>query len=150
MANELAAGVPTDYRIEILGISYGSAGFDPLMTQGNDLPWLQDPTGGDVTADWGARWRDFVILDPANGQGRGRPMPNDVIQAAFYRGNKSFAVEPTPAQEPGPGEVAIRIAFCGICAMPASWALHVAPQREYWAGARRAPCRWRLSCSFFA
>ena len=39
----------------------------------------------------------------------------EMINAAFYRGNKSFAVEPTAASAPGDGEVAVRIAFCGIC-----------------------------------
>ena len=37
------------------------------------------------------------------------------IQAAFYRGDKTFKVEATQAQAPGVGEVAVRIAFCGIC-----------------------------------
>ena len=37
------------------------------------------------------------------------------ITAAFYRGDKTFAVETTTAPEPGPGEVALRIAYCGIC-----------------------------------
>ena len=37
------------------------------------------------------------------------------INAAFYRGNKTFAVEQTSAPPPGPGDVSIRIAFCGIC-----------------------------------
>lgn len=37
------------------------------------------------------------------------------INAAFYRGNKSFAVETRDAPDPGPGEVAVRIAYCGIC-----------------------------------
>ena len=41
-------------------------------------------------------------------------MPADAI-AAFYRGNKHFAVETVAAATPGPGEVAIRIAYCGIC-----------------------------------
>lgn len=36
------------------------------MTDGGDLPWLQDPTGGDVTTAWGAGYRDFISLDPAN------------------------------------------------------------------------------------
>ncbi|MGI9239968.1 MAG: hypothetical protein ACR2RV_04160, partial [Verrucomicrobiales bacterium] len=36
------------------------------MTDGRDLPWLQDPTGGDVTTEWGAGYRDFISLDPAN------------------------------------------------------------------------------------
>ncbi|WP_415919875.1 zinc-dependent alcohol dehydrogenase [Tateyamaria sp. SN6-1] len=39
----------------------------------------------------------------------------DTITAAFYRGNKSFSVEQTTAQTPGPGEVAVRVAYCGIC-----------------------------------
>jgi len=39
----------------------------------------------------------------------------DDIQAAFYRGNRRFAVEPAKAKEPAPGEVAIRTAYCGIC-----------------------------------
>jgi len=39
----------------------------------------------------------------------------DTIQAAFYRGDRSFAVESTMAQTPGKGEVAIRTAYCGIC-----------------------------------
>lgn len=37
------------------------------------------------------------------------------IQAAFYRGNKSFAVEPREAPAPEANEVAVRIAYCGIC-----------------------------------
>jgi 2-desacetyl-2-hydroxyethyl bacteriochlorophyllide A dehydrogenase len=38
-----------------------------------------------------------------------------MITAAFYRGDKSFSVEERVAPEPGPGEVSIRIAYCGIC-----------------------------------
>ncbi|MEM8959330.1 MAG: alcohol dehydrogenase catalytic domain-containing protein [Pseudomonadota bacterium] len=41
-------------------------------------------------------------------------MPANPI-AAFYRGNKQFDVEPVASADPGPGEVAIRIAYCGIC-----------------------------------
>ena len=41
-------------------------------------------------------------------------MPGD-IQAAFYRGNRTFGVERRPAAPPGPGEVSVRIAYCGIC-----------------------------------
>ena len=37
------------------------------------------------------------------------------ITAAFYRGNCTFAVERRPAEPPGPGEVAVRTAYCGIC-----------------------------------
>jgi 2-desacetyl-2-hydroxyethyl bacteriochlorophyllide A dehydrogenase len=35
--------------------------------------------------------------------------------AAFYRGGRQFAVEPVTAKEPGPGEVAVDVAFVGIC-----------------------------------
>ncbi|QUJ78178.1 alcohol dehydrogenase catalytic domain-containing protein [Sulfitobacter albidus] len=42
-------------------------------------------------------------------------MTVQTIQAAYYRGDKSFAVEPAQAQPPAAGEVAVRIAFCGIC-----------------------------------
>lgn len=35
--------------------------------------------------------------------------------AAFYRGNHHFAVEPAPVREPGQGEVAVDIAYVGIC-----------------------------------
>ncbi|MXY34678.1 MAG: alcohol dehydrogenase catalytic domain-containing protein [Boseongicola sp. SB0664_bin_43] len=37
------------------------------------------------------------------------------VTAAFYRGNRSFAVETRRAIDPGPGEVAVRVAYCGIC-----------------------------------
>ncbi|MEL6564978.1 MAG: alcohol dehydrogenase catalytic domain-containing protein [Pseudomonadota bacterium] len=39
----------------------------------------------------------------------------DTITAAHYRGNKTFSVDTIPAPTPGPGEVAVRVAFCGIC-----------------------------------
>ena len=42
-------------------------------------------------------------------------MSAETITAAFYRGDKTFAVEPRQPDAPGAGEVAIRIAFCGIC-----------------------------------
>ena len=42
-------------------------------------------------------------------------MTDQPIQAAFYRGDKTFAVEQTSAPAPGSNEVAVRIAFCGIC-----------------------------------
>lgn len=40
---------------------------------------------------------------------------NKQQQAAYYRGDKTFVVEPIAPQQPKPGEVAIRVAFCGIC-----------------------------------
>ena len=41
-------------------------------------------------------------------------MPGN-IQAAFYRGDRTFEVKPRPAEPPGPGEVSVRTAYCGIC-----------------------------------
>ncbi|WP_323764396.1 zinc-dependent alcohol dehydrogenase [Marinovum sp.] len=37
------------------------------------------------------------------------------ITAAVYRGDQRFAVAQKPAPTPEPGQVAVRIAFCGIC-----------------------------------
>lgn len=42
-------------------------------------------------------------------------MSTTEITAAFYRGNRTFAVERTQPQRPAKGEVAIRVAYCGIC-----------------------------------
>ncbi|WP_147126034.1 zinc-dependent alcohol dehydrogenase [Shimia ponticola] len=39
----------------------------------------------------------------------------DTITAAFYRGNKTFAVEQKEPVPPAAGEVAVKIAYCGIC-----------------------------------
>ena len=36
-------------------------------------------------------------------------------QAAFYRGNKIFSVEPAETQPPAAGEVQVDVAYCGIC-----------------------------------
>ena len=37
------------------------------------------------------------------------------ITAAYYTGNRSFSVERAAAAPPGPGEVQVDVAFCGIC-----------------------------------
>ncbi|MEX0276956.1 MAG: zinc-binding dehydrogenase [Ruegeria sp.] len=42
-------------------------------------------------------------------------MTTHTISAAYYRGDKTFAVEDATAEPPGPGEAAIRVAYCGIC-----------------------------------
>ena len=42
-------------------------------------------------------------------------MSEQTIQAAFYRGNKSFSVETRQMPAPSAGEVAVRIAYVGIC-----------------------------------
>lgn len=42
-------------------------------------------------------------------------MSIQTITAAFYRGDKTFAVEQTSAAAPAEGQVQLRIAYCGIC-----------------------------------
>lgn len=42
-------------------------------------------------------------------------MSTETIAAAYYRGNRTFAVETREAARPGPNEVSIRVAYCGIC-----------------------------------
>ena len=42
-------------------------------------------------------------------------MSDTTITAAFYRGDKAFTVEKRSVPAPGPGEVAVRVAYCGIC-----------------------------------
>ena len=42
-------------------------------------------------------------------------MASATITAAHYRGNKTFTVDQAPMPTPGAGEVAVRIAYCGIC-----------------------------------
>lgn len=39
----------------------------------------------------------------------------DTITAARYRGNKTFTVDQAAARPPGLEEVAVRVAYCGIC-----------------------------------
>ncbi len=40
---------------------------------------------------------------------------SDQITAAFYRGDKTFTVEPKAAPTPGPDDAVVRVAYCGIC-----------------------------------
>ena len=37
------------------------------------------------------------------------------MQAVFFEGNRTFRVGESVAVEPEPGQVQIRVAFCGIC-----------------------------------
>jgi len=58
---------PTRLEIHILGVN--QAGYDAgndLICDGRDLPWLQEATGDDVWTDWGATYRDVIILDEDN------------------------------------------------------------------------------------
>ena len=42
-------------------------------------------------------------------------MDNDYINAAFYIGGKTFSVEQVELKKPEPDEVAVKIAYVGIC-----------------------------------
>lgn len=42
-------------------------------------------------------------------------MTSSSIKAAYYRGDRTFTVETAKPVPPGPGEVSVRIAYCGIC-----------------------------------
>ena len=42
-------------------------------------------------------------------------MPNTMRAERFYADSKKVAVEDVPIPEPGPGEVLVKVAFCGIC-----------------------------------
>ena len=53
--------MPTD-AVVILGIN--TSGSTGAIHSGATLPWLNDP--GNVQGDWGAAYRDVVILDEHN------------------------------------------------------------------------------------
>jgi len=37
------------------------------------------------------------------------------MQAAYYTGNHRFAIQPATSQPPQPGEVRLKVAYCGVC-----------------------------------
>ena len=39
---------------------------NPLITNGRNLPWLQDTAEAKVWAAWGAEFRDVIVLDAEN------------------------------------------------------------------------------------
>lgn len=43
------------------------------------------------------------------------PVPATMRAERFYADTKTVAVEDVPVPEPGPGEVLVKVAFCGIC-----------------------------------
>ena len=55
------------YAIEIIGINaIGKEASNQLITDGRDLPWLQDTEDDKVWSSWLASWRDLVVLDANN------------------------------------------------------------------------------------
>ena len=49
---------------QILGVNEaGRESGNDSITDGRDLPWLQDTQKANVWADWGITYRDVVVLD---------------------------------------------------------------------------------------
>jgi hypothetical protein len=66
MQDELdAAGLPVQVVIHGVNQSGFEAGND-AVTQGRDVPWLQDTVAEDVWTSWGVTFRDVIILDEEN------------------------------------------------------------------------------------
>jgi hypothetical protein len=60
-------GAPPDPPIQILGINnMGASSGNGGMTEGRDIPWLQDTAGANVWGSWNATWRDLVIVNGCN------------------------------------------------------------------------------------
>lgn len=77
--------------------NFGQRAHDFPLTSPRRSADLSEKPGGDAPA-----WCATKIM-------------SDTISAAFYRGDKTFTVEDAPAPKPKAGEVAVRIAYCGIC-----------------------------------
>ena len=53
--------------MNILGVNQaGYEAANEVITDGRDLPWLQEAEGDAVWTDWGIRYRDVVIIDGEN------------------------------------------------------------------------------------
>lgn len=66
LQTELQTANP-DFNIELLGVNWDSQPtFNPLVTSGRTLPWLQDNVQALVKFSWNAVYRDVRILDPHN------------------------------------------------------------------------------------
>ena len=52
--------------VDILGVNMPGYGIAPLMYAGKPLSWMRDTAALNLTASWGAVFRDVIILDPLN------------------------------------------------------------------------------------
>jgi D-arabinose 1-dehydrogenase-like Zn-dependent alcohol dehydrogenase len=43
------------------------------------------------------------------------PVPATMRAQRFYKATREWAVEDVPIPEPGPGEVLVKVEYCGIC-----------------------------------
>src|SRR6476660_9314794 len=59
----------------------------------------------------------MMAMVPAstNARDEGSDMAETMRAQRFYADSKTIAVEDVPIPEPGPGEVLVKVAFCGIC-----------------------------------
>ena len=56
-----------DVSVSIYGLNeIGREASNPSITEGRDLPWLQDEASEEVWIHWGAAWRDVYLLDDNN------------------------------------------------------------------------------------
>ena len=66
----MQAELDTDYPslgIQILGVNgIGLESANPNITNGRDIPWLQDVVTEDVWSSWNVTYRDVFVLDPYN------------------------------------------------------------------------------------
>ena len=63
MQNDLDVNFPSS-KFDILGVNeFGHESGNAAMTDGRDLPWLQEQEAGEVWQAWGVNYRDVVILD---------------------------------------------------------------------------------------
>ncbi len=67
IVNEIGSE-PADYNIEFLGVNWDTddPGGNALISDGRDLPWLQDSFAVNAKALWGPAYRDLVVVGPRN------------------------------------------------------------------------------------
>ena len=66
MQKELEAG-QGERRVQILGVNQtGHEAANASITDGRDLPWLQETAEVDVWAAWQIAYRDVVVVGPDN------------------------------------------------------------------------------------
>lgn len=54
-------------KVQFVGINEaGHEAGNPLITNGRNLPWLQDTIDEQVWKNWGITFRDVVVLDAEN------------------------------------------------------------------------------------
>ena len=52
------------FDMQILGINkIGLEEYNPTMTEGRDIPWLQDTLDVELWSAWGVKYRDVFIFD---------------------------------------------------------------------------------------